>query len=136
MGLKQLLTNLLTMTFKHPKIDIRLAPEIGENCIQFIFKNKFTLDASVNATKYWSMFFEDNSEANYSFIWDCTEMSGFEPSARKEWYGAMKKYKQRIRLITIISPNILIRGAARVMMEVFGIKSKMLKSKEELVELA
>jgi len=124
------------MTFKHPKIDIRLASEMGQNCIYFVFKDKFTLDASIKATQHWAGIFEDNTETSYSFIWDCTEMSGFEPAARKEWYAAMKKYKNRISLITIISPNLLIRGAARVMMEVFGIKSNMFKTKEELNELA
>ncbi|SMD32218.1 hypothetical protein SAMN04488029_0561 [Reichenbachiella faecimaris] len=120
------------MTFVHPTITIRLAPEIEENCLMFQFENKFTIDASVQATKYWSSVFESDKSSLYSFIWDCSQMSGFEPSARKEWYRAMKLYKHRVSHITIISPNILIRGAARVMMEVFGVKSKMLKSREEL----
>ena len=123
------------MTFVHPKISIRLAPEVSNNCIWFDFKDKFTLDASVRATQYWSGLFESNPEVSYDFIWECSEMSGFEPSARKEWYRAMQLYKSRISHITIISPHFLIRGAARVMMEVFGIKSRMLKSKEELMSL-
>ncbi|MEP2026990.1 MAG: hypothetical protein ABJH98_07005 [Reichenbachiella sp.] len=124
------------MTFSHSNIDISLSPKFGQNCIYFVFKDKFTLDASINSTKYWTNLFESNAETSFQFIWDCTNMSGFEPSARKEWYGAMKKYKNRIDHITIVSPNILIRGAARVMMEVFGIKSKMVKTKEELNQLA
>lgn len=123
------------MTFVHPKIKIRLAPEMGSHIIWFDFKDKFTLDASVRATQYWSSLFENEPHTSYNFIWECTEMSGFEPSARKEWYRAMQLYKDRIAHITIISPHFLIRGAAKVMMEVFGIKSTMLKTKNELTEL-
>ncbi|UXX79017.1 hypothetical protein N7E81_16810 [Reichenbachiella carrageenanivorans] len=123
------------MTYTHPKISIRLAPELGQNCIYFSFKDKFTLDASENATRYWSGLFDANVDVAYRFVWDCSQMTGFEPSARKEWYTAMKKHKNRISHITIISPSLLIRGAARVMMEAFGIKSKMLKTKEGLHQL-
>ena len=124
------------MTFIHPEIDIKVAPEFGLNCIYFSYKGKFTKDASEQATKYWSGLFESNQDTSYQFIWDCTQMSGFEPSARSIWYGAMKKHKSRINHVTIISPSILIRGAARVMMEVFGVKSRMLRSMDELKALA
>lgn len=123
------------MSFTHPRIDIQFAPEFSKDCIYFTFREKFTLDASEQATRYWSNLLDKSESKSFSFIWDCTEMTGFEPSARKTWYGSMKKYKSRISHITIISPSILIRGAARVMMEMFGMKSKMLKSKEELNEL-
>lgn len=123
------------MTFLHQKIDIRLAPEIGGNCILFHFKDKFTIDASVRATQYWSGLLESQPNESFSFVWDCTDMSGFEPSARKEWYRAMKLYKDQISEIIVISPSILIRGAARVMMEFFGIKSKILQSKDALMAL-
>ena len=124
------------MTFSHPRIEIRIAPEFGLNCIYFVFKGKFTQDASEQATSNWSGLFDSNPDTSYSFIWDCSQMSGFEPSARTIWYEAMKKHKTRISHVAIISPNILIRGAARVMMEVFGVKSKIVKSLDELKELA
>lgn len=123
------------MSYSHSKIEIKTSPEFGLNCIHFVFKDKFTQDASDGATKYWSGLFDENPSSSYSFIWDCSQMSGFEPSARTIWYAAMKKHKNRIEHVTIISPSILIRGAARVMMEVFGVKSKMLRSIDDLKEM-
>lgn len=119
------------MDFKSPNLDIRTSPEYGLDVLYFKFKGKFTEMASINGTKAWSEELA-NSKNNYSFIWDCQTMSGFEPNARREWYDKMKLYKPRISHVTIIASSILIRGAARVMMEFFGIPSKILRSIEEL----
>lgn len=118
------------MDFKSPSLDIFSSPDLGMHVLYFKFKGKFSEAASINGTRAWSEEME-SSNNNYTFIWDCTDMSGFDPSARSEWYKSMKMYKPRITEVTIISNNILIRGAARVMMELFGIKANIVRSIDE-----
>ncbi len=118
------------MDFKSPSLDIYSNPDLGMHVLYFKFKGKFSESASVDGTRAWSEEME-SSNNNYTFIWDCTDMSGFDPSARSEWYKSMKMYKSRISEVTIISSNILIRGAARVMMELFGIKATIVRSIDE-----
>lgn len=116
------------MSFFSDQLEINMNSDFGLNCIQFTFKGKFTEDASIEGTQAWSQIFDDNPHTNYSLFWDCTEMTGFEPAARNEWYKSMKTYKSRITEVTVISKSIIIRGAAKVMLEFFGIKSKVVRS--------
>lgn len=119
------------MNFKSPNLDIYSSPDFGIHVLFFKFKGKFTELASQTGARAWSEEME-SSNNNYTFIWDCTDMSGFEPSARSEWYKSIKLYKPRISHVTIIASNILIRGAARVMMELFGIPAKIVRHIEEV----
>lgn len=124
------------MKFVSQNLEIISNSQFGLNSLHFIFKGKFTEEASIKGTEAWSKEFDEHSSESYHLIWDCTDMSGFEPAARKEWYNCMKLYKKRIREVTVISQNILIRGAARVMLEFFGLQSRMVRSIEELLEEA
>ncbi len=120
------------MGLSSENLEIHLNPEFGSNCLQFTFIGKFTEQASIEGTRVWSEIFDQNPGKYYSLFWDCTDMTGFEPAARNEWYRAMKIYKPRIIEVTVISKNIIIRGAAKVMLEFFGLKSKVVKSLEEI----
>lgn len=98
--------------------------------MKFNFTGKFTTEVSIKATAYWSSVFDKDPNQQYEFIWDCTQMEGFEINARKEWYKNMQKYKHRIAKVLVICDQIMIRSAARVMLKLFGIPSEMKKSHE------
>ena len=122
------------MSFVSPELDIQFLKNINPNnhCIYFKFKGKFTEQTALAGTKAWSTFMNENPDKSYEFVWDCKEMNGFEISARKAWYNTMSAYKDRISKVYVISPNIMIRSAAKVMLQFFGINSVIGRSEEEL----
>ena len=123
------------MIFTHPNIDISIHPQSEESCLLFEFKGKFTEEASIQGTSAWSKYITEHNE-KFIFIWDCTKMEGFELGARKTWYETMKQFKNRIIFIHVIAENILIRSAAKVMLNFFGLKGEVVRTLEELHEKA
>lgn len=112
------------MLIQLPEISIQKIKTQDQPCLRFTFRGKFTERASVEGTKVWNEELNKHPEATYQFIWDCTEMTGFEMAARREWYKYMAIHKHRISGVTTISGNIMIRSAAKVMLELFGIPCK------------
>lgn len=124
------------MVFVSNQLSIKLRTYLGEPCLYFTFRGKFTKDVSQLASESWGKQFEDNPEKSCAFIWDCMEMTGFEIAARTVWYEMMSKHKSRISKVIVISDNIMIRGAARVMMNLFGVSSTIFKSREAYENIA
>ncbi|MEO9964826.1 MAG: hypothetical protein ABJF11_03505 [Reichenbachiella sp.] len=124
------------MLYSSTNLDIKLNLELGEHVIEFVFKEHFTREASQKGAEIWKSIFDRNPTIQYILVWNCEAMSGFDPGARKEWYQCIKLYKNRIDLIHVVARHLIIRGAAKVMLEVFGIKSNMVRSYDELLELA
>ncbi|UXP33001.1 hypothetical protein N6H18_03400 [Reichenbachiella agarivorans] len=120
------------MDFKSTNLDISSAPQYGMHVLYFKFKGRFSRAASIEGARAWSEEME-SSNNSYTFVWDCTDMNGFDPSARKQWYQSLKLYKRRITEVTVIADSFLIRGAARVMLEYFGLKSHIVKSLEDIM---
>lgn len=122
------------MNFVSPELNIHEIKLIDSNRIALHFKfiGKFTQQTSIAGSRAWTQFMDENPPKEFEFVWDCTEMTGFELSARKEWYNAMQGYKHRIAKAYVISEKIMIRSAAKVMLQLFNIPSKVYKSGEEL----
>ena len=122
------------MNFISPELDIKLLKnvETQNHCIYFKFKGKFSEEASIAGSKSWGQYMDEKPNQKFEFVWDCEQMTGFELNARKEWYTAMQKYKDRIAMVYVIANGIMIRSAAKVMLEFFRIPSKISKSDEFL----
>lgn len=120
------------MHFKSINLEIRESKEIGKNCMYLSFKGKFTELSSIKGTAEIIKELESKPD-DIEMVWDCCSMTGFELKARKEWYKFLKEYSGRIYMVTVISNSLMIRGAARVMLEIFKIKSRVLKSRRELL---
>ncbi len=115
-----------------PNVDITIDPRFGENCIHFKFKERFSKEASVQATEAWTDEFERNPDLNYTQIWDCSDMKDFEYSARDEWMQTLSKYSNRIKYVSVVSDSVLIRGAARLMSKFSRLDLRTFKSIDEL----
>lgn len=124
------------MNFISPQLDIHILKNMdtNKNCLYFKFKGKFTQQTSEASTKAWTSFMEEQPNVDFEFVWDCKEMDGFDVSARKVWYDAMQKYKVRIDKVYVISNSLMIRSAAKVMLQLFGISSQIGRSEELLPE--
>lgn len=123
------------MKFTSSSIDIHSDHFQDEPCLYFRFKGKFTEEASNRSTQAWHQMLESNPSERYIFVWDCEEMNGFEISARKIWYQYMNIHKRQIERVVVVGGGILIRNAARVMLEFFGLPTTIAKSREKYEEL-
>ncbi|GAB4232428.1 MAG: hypothetical protein Tsb0034_05210 [Ekhidna sp.] len=121
---------LLHMNFISPQLKIKALknPETEQKCLYFRFTGKFTEETSKAGSKAWTDYLREHPGENVEFVWDCKDMTGFEISARKEWYNAMQGFKKRIVKTYVISDQIMIRSAAKVMLSFFGIPSEIGRS--------
>lgn len=124
------------MNFSSHHLDIVDHSDVMSGCFYFKFKGKFTSGASIAGGQAWDWAFSEYPDATFHLIWDGSEMSGFEAGARKEWYNAVKRNREQISEVTVISYSVFVRGAARVMLEHFDIKYTMLSSVSQLRTLA
>ncbi len=121
------------MLFISPDLEIKIIDDLEDiNCMHFVFKGKFSVATSISASACWSNLLSENPNIHYDFIWDCTQMTGFELQARKEWYNAIQKHKNQIKKVYVISDKLMIRSAAKVMLQFFGIKSQIARSNDNL----
>lgn len=123
------------MNFTSTNIDIYSDEYQGGPGLYFKFKGKFTEEASALSTHAWHNELEKKPFQKFVFIWDCESMGGFELSARKLWYEYMSLHKNQIQQVVVISGSIIIRNAARVMLEFFGLHATVVKNTEQFNEL-
>jgi hypothetical protein len=114
------------MNFISEQLNIKLLKDVQSPfpCIYFQFKGKFTEQASISGTMTWSAEMDQHPEESFEMVWDCREMNGFEVSARTEWYNCMMKYKSRIAKVYVVGGGLMIRSAAKVMLNYFGIENE------------
>lgn len=113
-------------------IDVVKNHKYGENCLHFVFKGRFTKEASSQATEAWKNEFNSNQEKRYTLIWDCTHMKNFDFDANNEWRRTLSTYTNQIDHIYLVSEAVLIRGAARIMSNVANLNLDAFKSIDEI----
>ncbi|MEQ8581749.1 MAG: hypothetical protein RIC30_17615 [Marinoscillum sp.] len=122
------------MIFTSQNIDIKPNSSFGPHCLHFVFKGKFTQQASLESTEAWKAHTRQFPAEKFTMIWDCLKMDGFEMSARQEWVACMQSEKGQIHKVIVISDNIAIRGAAYLMLKLFTFESLVVKSLTELAQ--
>jgi hypothetical protein len=119
------------MKYESPDLTIEIDSHAdGSPILNFTFSGKFTEKASREGSRFWDAILS-NSRESCHFVWNCTTMTGFELSARKEWYKYMSIHKEKIKHVTVISGSVMIRSAARVMLELFGVSYSIHKPVEK-----
>ena len=124
------------MLYTSNNLDVQYNDNFEHEAIEFVFKGHFTTEAGKAGAKVWRTEFDKYPAKSFVLIWNCEHMTGFDPSARREWYDCIKDYKPRISKIIMASNRIMIRGAAKVMFSIFGLKSTLVKSFDELEVVA
>lgn len=120
------------MILKSENVDIKSNARFGHYCLHFVFKGKFTEKASELSTSAWKEEVSKNAGSKYVLVWDCLKMDGFEIGARREWLECMKVLKHSIHSVVVVSDNVVIRGAAYLMLKLFTFESTVVKSFDEL----
>lgn len=97
------------------RIEIKSFNQNGHNYLHFTFNEKFTTELSIDATKQWKNHCELNPSEKFIHVWDCQKMNGFDKQAKDLWMEQMESLHHQTERIVLISDNIIIRGAARLM---------------------
>lgn len=127
------------MLFTSPQLTIQKENRNDHILLKFVFKGKLTKTASTLGAQAWSEEMLFHSHMAYEFIWDCSRMTGFEPAARTEWYKRISLHKRQISQVNTISDSIMIRSAAKVMLQFFGIPNvaqRSMPAKAERIQAA
>lgn len=121
------------MIYNTEKLSIERCPAIADNCLKFTFRGKFTKKDSLHASVSWERECSKHpSDTQFVIIWDCTQMTGFENSARNIWMETMYILEKNISKVIVISDSIIIRGASRLMLRIFSFESTVIKSENQV----
>ncbi len=83
-------------------------------CLKFTFKQQLTENKAIQAIEKWKQMFESEAGKKFTLIWNCQEMTGYEPMARVIWQRAIKEMKDQIDSIWLVSDSILIQTGAKI----------------------
>ena len=119
------------MLLESTNVDLSYNDQFDLPCLVFTFKGKFTQLASEESTQVWKEVF-DKSNSKHILVWDCSQMTGFEMSARREWLKYMQLLSNRIDRVLVISDSVLIRGSARLMLKLFNFRSEIYSNQREV----
>ena len=111
---------------KNIKVYYHAMPE--GNSLKFDFKGKFDLTTCQDTVSAWNSAFESFKGKKFTLIWDCSQMSGFDVEAQREWVKHMNRLAGQIEKVIVIADNIVIRGAARLILKLFSFESEVYNS--------
>jgi hypothetical protein len=117
---------------EHENVKISKCNHEDQPCMIFRFSGKLTHETAQTAVESWSEFQTTTNGSKFVHVWDCTRMSGFEIQAKDLWLAQLKANKDFIQSIKIVSDNIVIRGAARLIAKVTSHPLETFKSNEDL----
>ena len=85
--------------------------------LKFVFKGYLSLEQAAPAIENWKKEFELKLSPGQrtNIIWDCLEITGFDPKVKKIWQDTLKELSAQIDNIWLISTNSIIRLAATTM---------------------
>ena len=124
-----------TPVLKEETVEIKRFRNNGKEFLHFGFRNKFSEDMSIKATNVWADFCNENPNQKFTHIWDCQNMTGFDNTAKNRWMDHLDKYNAQTEKIILVSDNIIIRGAARIMSKISKHKLDVYKSLPEMVSV-
>lgn len=86
----------------------------GKIVLYFTFHGLFSAQAALEGVETWKCYTKKSS-VPFTIIWNCKDMSNYEPMARVYWQKAMTDMKETIDDIWLISNSALIRTGAKVL---------------------
>ena len=100
--------------------------------IYFTFKGKLSEKDAESGIVIWKSFLE-KSNVMRPHIWNCTEMSGYEPMARIVWQKAIKELKNKISKIWLITNSPVIIAGAKILSLFTSFDISTVKSENEII---
>lgn len=101
--------------------------------LYFIFKGRLTQQDAENAVIDWKKALE-GARNMLPHVWNCTEMTGYEPMARIIWQKAIKELKGKISKIWLISDSSLIIAGAKILSLFTSFDISTVRSENDITE--
>ena len=105
----------------------------GKKCLKFTFGINITSDEAGTAIEEWRNCFKKTNERPITIIWDCRKMKRYDLKAKDLWTDALIEMKPEIDTIKLITENLIVRLAAKIMGHVTKIPIKTVHSESEIV---
>ena len=116
-------------TNQNPIIEVKKIN--GSEFIYFTFKGKLLEKDAAKAIVLWKNHLE-KSNISPPHVWNCMEMTGYEPMARILWQNAMKELKSKIGKIWFISDSTIILAGAKILSMFTSFEIQTVKSEKEI----
>jgi hypothetical protein len=101
--------------------------------LQFTFEGHLSESMADQAIVQWKDELNKfQEETKTDIIYQCTNMTGFDTNARRNWQNAMSELRNQLGEIWIVSCNIFILTAARTMGVLTGFNIKATKTIDEI----
>lgn len=121
------------MEYSSEEIEVTSKILNNKSCVVFKFKGYFSIDTCIDFCEVWEREFKDApADKKFTLIWDCSEMTGFDISAKNHWTKSMNTHEPQISSVTVISNNMLIRGAARLVLQLFSFDVSVARSYNDI----
>jgi hypothetical protein len=105
----------------------------NKSCLKFTFIGDLNEKRALNAISIWKKEFAAKSGENIILIWNCKEMTGYEPKARIHWQAALKELKSRIESIWLVTDSKIIKFGATIMSVFTPYEIKVVSSESEII---
>ena len=104
-------------------------------CLYFTFKGMFTYESSLKSVEEWKSRFSDKEQLKFIVVWNCLEMTGYEPGARMLWQKTLQDLKSQIEVIWLISNSSLIKAGAKILSLSTSYNVKTVSSEAEIHQI-
>lgn len=102
----------------------------GKKSLKFTFTGQLTVDEAIEAIGKWRTICSSKIDGKIVMVWDCLEMTGYDPQARNEWQKALKEMKIHIDSLWVVSESSLIRMGTMAMAMFASYKIKVVASSD------
>ncbi len=83
--------------------------------IKFTFNGILTHKAAKEAALVWREMFKQMGGQKANLVFDCLQMSNYEPMARSQWQALIVEHKSQINEIWVLTDSKLIKAGAAIM---------------------
>ena len=112
-------------------MDVRWLEKNGRRCLYFLFEEQLTEQSAKEGVKKWEKLCDGHSDKIH-IIWDCTFMKGYDTGARVIWNEELKKMKNSIEVVWLISTSTLIKMGASILSMFMPFKIIPVSSEQEI----
>jgi hypothetical protein len=95
--------------------NVTLASISERDCVKIHFHGKFTKDEAVKASMQWKNFMKQINGDKKPVIFDCKQMTDYDPLARIVWQNTISELKSQIDSIWVVTDSKLIAAGASLL---------------------
>lgn len=98
----------------------------------FRFNGKLTKDNAIVAIAEWEKIFDLLPNQKIILAWDCLNLQDYDPMARVLWQNAIKKMRNQVKLVYLITESRIISLGGKMMNLITPFSMIVIKSEEEI----